>query len=385
MHRYVVGGVLAVLMGLSATAAAQAFSVAVVVSHGGFGTPAHYVLAKLPSGSSTAVLQHPLPGPGNATLSRDRQRIYAISEQPDQTRLLEVLDADDFELLHVSVLQPPFDWSTGGTLAELPNQPGVLMASRCWWIDSQTGAMRETPTSLGIECGLGANSDGLSSSGRYLLLDDFDASTSTWRMLLVATAQPRTHLLVLPSRSGPILDDDSAVAVALDDRIELRPIVGTGPVQVLPPPPQVLNLSLIGAHRGALYGTALDPASSRQAIYRYRRDVGQWSAVVVPFDSEFLQHVDFHGRRASFTAPSIEICTVGCLFLASSRIVFDTDSGAVTRTDWSTGGVVSMGANLLNDVPTRPVVLFASPLSFWLLIGLVLVVAGRRLAGVAAA
>ena len=107
--------------------------------------------------------------------------------------------------------------------------------------------------------------------------------------------------------------------------------------------------------------------------------------MVVPFDSEFLQHVDFHGHRASFTAPSIEICTVGCLFLASSRIVFDIDSGAVTRTDWPAGGVVSMGANLLNDVPTRPVDLFASPLSFWLLIGLVLVVAGRRLAGVAAA
>lgn len=375
-RKVLLGGML--LLWLSANALAQPFSVAVLVSQSGLGSPAHFVLAKLPPGSTTPVLQHPLPGPGNATLSRDRQRVYAISEQPDQTRLIEVLDAGDFSLQHSLVLQPPFDWSTGATLAELPDHPGVIMVARCWWIDSQSGAMHETPATLGVNCGLGSHSNGLSRSGRYLLLDDFDTATSTWRTVLVSIAQPRTHLQVLPVLSGPILEDDSAVAVTLGDRIELRPIPGAGPSQVLPLPQQAQNLSLLGTHAGALYGAALDSASSRQAIYRYRFDSGQWSGVIMPFDSEFLLDVDFLGRWASFSAPSIEICMVGCLFLASSRVVLDTESGAVSRSTWPEGGIVSMGTHLLNGASPLPVDAFQSRPASWVLIGLVLIVAARR-------
>lgn len=361
--------------------AAQPFSVGVLVDGGWIGAPLTFAVAKLRAGEPQPLLQRVLEGRGNAVVSRDRRRVFVVSSRPDQSRRLDLLDAADFRVLRSVTLQPPFDWFVGELMAELPTEADVLMISRCWWIDTRSGALIETPESLGIRCPHGANTDGLSASGRYLLLDEMGANGALLRTVLVDPAQPRVHLRVLPPRAGPILEDDAAVAVDRGDHIELHPIQGNGAPQSLSLPPQVPYLTLLGAHRGGLYGLGYAPATGRYAIHRFDRASAQWSIVVeaIEYDMEF--DADFHGRWALFSFPTSEWCWVGCGFSSSNRVLLDTDTGAVVRTEWDWGGLDSNGAALLGSGPTVPVDLFSHRAMPLLLVGLLLVGAWAAIDG----
>ncbi|MCC6561888.1 MAG: hypothetical protein IT478_11055 [Xanthomonadales bacterium] len=378
MGRWYLAGI-ALFVAMASRAEAP-FSVGVLVD-GGWVWPPTFVVAKLRAGEPQPLLQRALEGRGNVVVSRDRRRVFVVSSRPDQSRRLEVLDAADFRVLRSVILQPPFAWFVGELMAELPTDPDVLMISRCWWIDTRSGALIETPESLGVRCPQGANTDGLSASGRYLLLDEMDATGGLLRTVLVDPAQPRAHLRVLPARAGPILEDDSAVAVDRGDHIELHPIQGNGAPQSLPLPPQVPYLTLLGAHRGGLYGLGYAPATGRNAIHRFDRASAQWSILVerIEYDMEF--EADFHGRWALFSFPTSEWCWVGCGYSSSNRVLLNTDTGAIVRTYWDWGGLDSSGAALLGSGPVVPVDLFANRAMPLLLIGFLLVTARAAIGG----
>lgn len=373
--------VLLALIVATASQAAAPFSVGVLVDGGQIGVPRTFAVAKLRAGEAQPLLQRALEGLGNAVVSRDRRRVFVVSSRPDHSRRLDVLDGGDFRVLRSVTLQPPFDWFVGERMAELPTHPDVLMVSRCWWIDTHSGALIETPESLGIRCPPGANTDGLSASGRYLLLNEMGANGTLLRTVLVDPAQPRAHLRVLPPRAGPILEDDSAVAVDRGDHIELHPIRGSGAPQSLPLPPQVPYLTLLGAHRGGLYGLGYAPATGRYAVHRFDRASAQWSIVVEPIEYDMRLDADFHGRWVLFSFPTSEWCWVGCGYSSSSRVLLDTVTGAVVRTEWDWGGLDSSGAALLGSGPTVPVALFSSRSAPILMIALLLVMAWAAIDG----
>ncbi len=369
------------LSGVAVAAAQRPLNVVVMVEQPNPFEPETYILAKLRAGDPVPVQRRTLAGPAQVTLSHDRQRIFAITPNAPSGIRIETYAADDFSLQSAVDANVPVHLA-GAALAELPTRPGVLALARCWWIDATSGAVLVSPQSLGLDCYAYPSTTGLSASGRYLLLDVDHQPDGTARNLVVEVANPGLPLLELPSRSGPILDDDSAVVVNAVGEIQLRSIVGA-PMRVFPIPAGWGQIYWIGVHRGVLYGTRYGGANFSLALIRLDARSGEWATIDPDTALGFDAVADFDGRWALFTKPVEEWCMVLCFFSGASQALLDVDTGTFIETTWESAGPASRGRGLLAPLSAVPVDAISTPLASMLLIGLVWIVTRRRLADAA--
>lgn len=379
MRAVLVGMLVLGMSGAAAAAAQRPFNVTVVVEQPDPFASETYTLVKLRAGDPAPVLRGVLDGPAMATVSHDRQRIFAITPNAPSGIRIETYAADDFSLQSAVDADVP-EHLASAVVAELPTRPGVLALARCWWVDAATGAVLASPETLGLNCYPFPHSDGLSASGRYLLLDVDHQPDGTSRNLLVAVADPGLPLLELPSGSGPILDDDSAVVVNTAGAVELRSI-GGAPSRVFPYPAGLGPIRWAGAHRGVIYGTAYDSVHYRVALVRLDARTGTWATIDPDTALGFDASVDFDGRWALFTHPVEQICMILCFYVGASQVLLDVDSGTFVETEWAGGGPISRGRGLIAAAPAIPVDAMSTPLAALLLIGLVGMAARRRLSG----
>jgi len=364
-------------------AAPPPLNVLVVVEQPNPFEPETYALVKLRAGDPVPVQRRTLAEYAQVTLSHDRQRIFAITPDAPSGIRIETYSADDFRLQSaVSSSVPVF--LANAALAELPTRPGVLALARCWWIDTLTGAELMSPQTLGQDCYAYPHGTGLSTSGRYLLLDVDHQQDGTSRNLLVEVANPGLPLLELPSGSGPIMDDDSAVVVNMPGEIQLRSI-GSAPTRVFPIPAGWGQNFWIGVHRGVLYGTRYGGAQFGLALIQLDTRSGEWATLDAHTDLGFDAVADFDGRWALFTKPAEEWCMVLCFFGGASQTLLNVDTGVLVETSWISGGPISRGRALLAFSSAIPVDVMSTPFASVLLIGLVWLVTRRRLADAAPA
>jgi len=376
-------GLMLVLSGAVSAAAQPPLNVVVVVEQPNPFEPETYALVKLRAGDLVPVQRRALAGYAQVTLSQDRQRIFAVTPNAPSGIRIETYAADDFSLQSAVDANVPVHLASA-MLAELPTRPGVLALARCWWIDTATGAVLVSPQSLGLNCHAYPRSTGLSASGRHLLLEVDHQPDGTSRNLVVEVANPGLPLLELPSRSGPILDDDSAVVVNAAGEIQLRSIVGA-PTRVFPIPAGWGQINWIGVHRGVLYGTRYDGPNFRHTLIRLDTHSGEWTTLDDHTELVFDAVADFDGRWALFTKPVEEWCMVLCFFSAASQTLLDVDTGTVVETVWLQDGPASRGRGLLAPLPAVPVDTVSTPLAVLLLMTLVWIATRRRLAAVDAA
>jgi hypothetical protein len=379
MRAVLIGMLVLGMSGAAAAAAQRPFNVTVVVEQPDPFASETYTLVKLRAGDPAPVLRRVLDGPAMATVSHDRQRVFVVTSGASAGLRIDVFDSDDFAPLSTQYSPAPAHL-VGAPLAELPNRPGVLAVARCWWIDTATGAMIESPQTLGLNCYPYVVGAGLSASGRYLLLEDDRRPDSAPRSLLVDVDNPRVPLLELPQSVGPILDDDSAVVVYALHAVELRSINGA-PTRQIPIPEDWEIVRWIGAHRGVLYGTRYDRANYRVALFRLDTHSGAWVTIAPDTALGFDATADFNGRWALFTKPVEQICMIICFYVGASQTLLDIESGAFVDTAWLSGGPILAGRGLLAATPALPVDTRSTPLAPLLLIGLVGMAARRRLSG----
>ena len=363
-----------------AGAATPSSVVAWVDQDGFFDIPEFSVVLRSP-GRTEPVLRRPMTAQAATALSRDRQRVFVVSMTPDNRMQVDELDAADLRLRSSRTVQTPFFWSVETTLAQHPTRPQVLMWSRCWWLDLGTGEWVETPQTLGVTCSAYAGSDGLSASGRLLLLEDQGDDERERQIVLVDVANPRVPLQVLPWGAGPVLDDDSGVLVRIGSQVELHPITGSAATRQFAIPSRWTDLQWLGAHRGAVYGRGFDWTTRTAAIVRLDVQSGAWTTLAEPVALGFDANVDFLGHWALFSSPAAVGCFLDCVFTDGSELLLDIDSGAIVEAAWSTGGTMARGRSVLAPVPTIPVATVSTPLAVLLLIALVWIVTRPRFAG----
>ena len=145
--------------------------------------------------SGTELQSRVIASPLNATLSQDRTRLYVLNQASGQLRLETVDPGTLVVISSVPVNNLPIP-HLETSFVEHPRQPGVLMLSRCWWLSATDGSLLETPQTLGVSCSEGVRDNGLSSGGRYLLLDDEPVNQQLRRTVLVEVDSPRTIVRV---------------------------------------------------------------------------------------------------------------------------------------------------------------------------------------------
>jgi len=372
---------LSLLFALGASSDARAaapFSVVAWVDQAELFVTPEYSIVQLHPGSAEPVLRRPMTAQATAALSRDRQTAFVVSAADAGRMRIEVLDAVDLRLRSSMTVQPPFFWSVETAMAQHPTRPEVLMLSRCWWLDLGTGEWVETPATLGVACSAYAASDGLSASGRYLLLDDVGAPDRSARTVVVDVANPRVLLREFPEGAGPLLDDAAAVLVQVGSRIELHPMAGSAMPQPFPIPPRWTYLRVLGTHRGVVYARGLDAVTWAAAIVQLDVQSGEWTTVADPVALDFGANMDVLDRWVQFVSPATEICLIVCIYTGSSQVLLDTGSGATVQTVWPTGGVVSRGRALRAGAAPVAVDAFTNPVGPLLLAVAMLLLAGSQ-------
>ena len=298
--------------------------------------------------SGTELQSRVIASPLNATLSQDRTRLYVLNQASGQLRLETVDPGTLVVISSVPVNNLPIP-HLETSFVEHPRQPGVLMLSRCWWLSATDGSLLETPQTLGVSCRESVRDNGLSSGGRYLLLDDEPVNQQLRRTVLVEVDSPRTIVRVFPYWSGPVLGDETSVATYSDGFINVVAIADGAVVRQYPLPSGWNSPIQAGSEANALFFTFKDPSASTFSLGRIALDSG---AVDVP-----ISDLGIGGRGTLELTPNWilyrtqtgQFCAIGgCPYTGSRIALFDRARQTAVRREWLRGGIESGGLALID-------------------------------------